>query len=179
MTFLWTTGIKGLTLLISFDLRWSGIYQKSDVRYDMLCCNTSAETFCRKFDLGWKIKFTSISSFYSWVSEEFTVANPQSFLLRVKWETKWMISICTGVNLLFDIKITANFRSLCFEFVHVQGLILYCLPRVITFITVDHQLREEGIRRSSFTKNLIFFVIFPCWFLDPLKALEMWEIYKV
>ena len=42
----------------------------------------------------------------------------------------------------------------------------------------DHLLREEGTGRNSVTENLIYFVIFPCIYLDPLKCLEMWQIYR-
>ena len=38
---------------------------------------------------------------------------------------------------------------------------------------VDHLLGEEGTGGSSVTENVIVFVIFPFWFLDPTKCLEM------
>ena len=42
----------------------------------------------------------------------------------------------------------------------------------------DNILKEEETGRSSVIKNLIFFEIFPCLFVDPLKCLGIWEIYR-
>ena len=39
---------------------------------------------------------------------------------------------------------------------------------------MENRLREDHLLREVQLENAIFFAIFPCFFLDRLKCLEMW-----
>ena len=42
----------------------------------------------------------------------------------------------------------------------------------------ENHLGEGGTGRNLITENFKFFVIFPCLFLDPLKNVKIWQIYR-
>ena len=65
-----------------------------------------------------------------------------------------------------------NFQPFYAFFPYLFGLKMNLSFSVENTHGEDHLLREEGKERSSFTENHIFFVIFPCLFLDRFKCLK-------
>ena len=72
-----------------------------------------------------------------------------------------------------------NFQPFYAFFPYLFGLKMNLSFSVENTHGEDHLLREEGKERSSFTENHIFFVIFPCLFLDPFKCLKCGKFTEI